>query len=642
VSGEAGGGADQARGFAGRRVAAPCLALLAFLLFARALSGGFVLDDTRLVRDNALLRDPAGLHSLLTSDYWAPFAASGLYRPAVTFSYALNAWLGGAGPAGYHAVNAALHALNSLLVLALLRRLASGPGVATAGAFLFAAHAVHVEAVANIAGRSELLCAAFFLGSLLCHAAAREAAAGRRAGPRLASLALYVLALLSKESAIALPLAALLLDLGAAPRAQAGAVAEPGAGRLRAGRLRELAGPYAALLVVTAACVALRLAVLGDAPLPAPARLDNPLAELGAPLRALNALAVLQRYAGLLLFPLRLAYDHSHAQIPLLTSFLEPRALGVLGLAAAESGLALWCWRRARPAGIGLALLAVTLLPASNLLVPIGTILAERLLYLPSVGFCLFAAEALRGAAARLPAREKARSAVFAGAVAALVALHGARSWVRIGDWQSEDRLFLADLAASPGSARVQLNAGIAVQRLGDHPRALAHFARALEIEPAWQLARLDAATSLVALGRAPEAIAIYRAELELAPGDPEIALDLGTLFEALGQQARAREVYEAALRANPDSPRLANNLGFLLVDGGLEVERGTRLIEGAVAWAPDDPDLLDSLGWAYLRQGRTREALAPLRRSLALDATGPSSAERRAHLEAAEAAALE
>ncbi len=633
MTGEAGSLEAPARSAAAHRATAACLALFAFLLFARTLAGGFALDDTRLVRDNAWLRDPARLPELLVSDYWAPFARSGLWRPVVTLSYAGNFWLGGAEPWGYHALNAALHAGVAVLVLALLRRLASGPGTALAGAFLFAAHAVHSEAVANVAGRAELLCAAFFLGSLLCHAAAREAAPGRRSGPRLASLALYGLALLSKESALTLLLAAPLLDLAGPARPGA----PPGARKLRA-----LLGPLAGLLAVTAVWAAARLWVLGDAPLPAPARLDNPLADLSAPLRALNALAVLQRYAWLLAFPLRLSYDYSHAQIPLLASFLEPRALAVLGLAAGELLLLLFCYRRARPAFLGLAFGAATLSAASNLLVPIGTILGERLLYLPSAGFCLFAAEALRAAAVRLPVGPRGRRVAFAGAMAALVALHGARAFVRSGDWQSEERLYQADLGTSPRSARVQQNAGFAAQKRGDHPRALEHFARALEIEPRYQLARLNAAISLAALGRSEEAVAIYRAELAQAPGDAELALDLGTLFEALGRPEAAREVYEEALRQSPGSPRIANNLGFLLVEGGGDVARGTRLIEGALALLPDDPDLLDSLGWAYHRQGRAREALVPLRRSLALDATGPTSALRRAHLMAAEAAARE
>jgi Tfp pilus assembly protein PilF len=641
VSGEAGTACARARGVAGGRAAAPGLALFAFLLFARTLGAGFALDDTRLIRDRPGLRDPARLPELLLSDYWAPFAESGLWRPVATLSYAGNAWLFGGEPWGYHALNAALHALDAVLVLALLRRLASGPGAALAGAFLFAAHAVHTEAVANVAGRAELLCAAFFLGSLLCHARAREAAPGRRAGPRLASLALYGLALLSKESALTLLLAAPLLDLAGPAPGRAAQAGQPGSPP-RPGKLRTLLAPWAGLLLVTAAWAAARLAVLGAAPLPAPARLDNPLVELDAPLRGLNALAVLQRYAWLLIFPLRLSYDRSHAQIPLLASFLEPRALAVLGLAAGELFLLLLCYRRARPTFLGLAFLAATLSAASNLLLPIGTILAERLLYLPSAGFCLFAAEALRAAAARLPLRPPARRAAFAGALALLVALHGARAFARAGTWQSEERLFLTDLEASPRSARVQLNAGFAFQRRGDHARALEHFARALAIEPRYRLARLDAAVSLAALGRADEAIAIYRAELALAPGDPEVALDLGTLYQALGQPEAAREVYEEALRRSPRSPRIANNLGFLLVEAGREVERGTRLIEEAVALLPDDPDLLDSLGWAYHRQGRAREALAPLRRSLALDATGPTSAERRAHLAEAEAAARE
>ena len=143
------------RPVAARRGVLPLtLVLFAGLLYAGSARNGFVLDDGALVRDNPLIRSLAGIPTLFASDYWEPEAKVGLYRPLVTTSYALNYALGAREPMGYHLANVGLHALVSLLVWVLYLRLGSGAAIAATAAFLFAAHAVHTEAVANVVGRA--------------------------------------------------------------------------------------------------------------------------------------------------------------------------------------------------------------------------------------------------------------------------------------------------------------------------------------------------------------------------------------------------------------------------------------------------------------------------------------------------------
>jgi hypothetical protein len=163
-----------------RSTAARWLPLAVFvfsaLLFADSARNGFAMDDRPLVVNNPLIRDLRGVPELFRLDYWAPDQRSGLYRPLVTTSYAIDWALGGEDPIGYHLVNVGLHAANAALVAAvLLAAIANLPLSATA-AFLFAAHAVHTEAVANVAGgRPELLAAFFALLSLRLYLARRGA-----------------------------------------------------------------------------------------------------------------------------------------------------------------------------------------------------------------------------------------------------------------------------------------------------------------------------------------------------------------------------------------------------------------------------------------------------------------------------------
>jgi tetratricopeptide (TPR) repeat protein len=327
---------------------------------------------------------------------------------------------------------------------------------------------------------------------------------------------------LCKESAIALPLVMLLYDWLWR--------------REHPLSTRRNAALAASLLAVALGYLALRSFALEGSPLPVPSRMDNPLVELALPLRVLNALAVAQRYLGLLLFPAVLRYDYSLAQIPLLVSFREPMALLVLFACALELCATIWIARRSRLAAFGLGLSLASFAVVSNLAIPIGTILGERLLYFPSVGFCLLVAlgleRLLRSHPRALPA-----------ALALLVALNAARAAVRTSEWKSEERLYLADLPRSPNSARVQINAGFAEQLRGDHARALQHFDRALEIEPSFRDAYRNAGISLFMLGDYEQAIRVFRDELTRSPDDRELMRYLARALQRLGRHQEAAQV---------------------------------------------------------------------------------------------------
>jgi len=581
------------------------ISLFAFAaaVFANSVANDFVLDDRIILLKNPDLRSLAGIPRLFAADYWHPYTKAGLYRPLVTASYALNHWVGGVDPVGYHALNVALHALASLLVWALFRRLPVSPPVALGGAFLFAAHAVHTEAVAGVVGRAELLCAVFFLGALLGSIDAGPAGTSKGRRRRAVSLALYASALLSKENAVTLPAVLLLHDLVYARLREQRLV--PRLGRLLRDRLATRYAPY---LLLTAAYLAVRHLVLaGGEPVNQLSVIDNPLVSLDLAPRLLNALAVAWRYVGLLLFPLDLSYDYSYDQIEMLRSVADPRALGALAASAAVFALFVWTWLRWRDLFYALGFFAITFSLASNLVVVIGTILGERLLYLPSVGFCLGVTLLLEGACRALLSPRAARAA-FAGLLVAAVGLHAARAVVRSADWRSEYRLFLHDLQVAPRSAKVQGNAGLV---LLEHQQ--------LE-----------------------EAIVPLRRATEIAPDRQRFHSELGDALLLVGRESEAIAAYEKAVRLPGASPSARNNLGFLLVERGLDPDRGLALIEQAVALEPASPQFLDSLGWTYYRRGRLREARELIAKSLALEASGASGDARRAHLREVERALAE
>ena len=569
------------------------VALFATLLYSNTARNGFVLDDTSLVLENRAIRSLGTLPSVFTSDYWEHEIRSGLYRPLTTLSYSFNYLSTAAEPAPYHWVNIALHAANSLLVLLLFRRVAARELTAAVGAFFFAAHAIHTEAVANIAGRSELLCTFFFLSSLVAYIAARVHP--RPAALYATSLAAYLAALLCKENAVTLLGVIVLYDLlfrGSTPQPLLPRLAR----LLRHHGLRL----YGGFVATTVFYLGVRWLVLGGGPAVHLSHLDNPLTGLAAPWRILTALQVAFRYLGLLVFPLHLSYDYSYNQIPLLTSLIDPRSLLVLGLSAVAAGALVWSYRASKAVFFALGFGVITFSIVSNLVLPIGTIMAERLLYLPSVGFSLAVALVGRALCVRLPLSPRRAAAVFGAGLGLVVALNGWRSVVRNGDWVSDEVLLVRDLEVSPGSAKVQYNAGVIFYGEQRYGEAVERLKTAVRIEPEYPDAQIELGHALVGAGRKEEAMAVY---------DHVVA------------------------RGWVDG-QAYNNFGYHLVEEGIDLERGVLLLEQAVQTQPENPHFLDSLGWAYYKAGRLQEAYEHIARSLAIEDTGASGQARRAHLE--------
>jgi tetratricopeptide (TPR) repeat protein len=568
------------------------VALLASLVFANTLGNGFTLDDVPLVRDNPRIAELERIPELFTSEYWAHYEPdSGLYRPAVLASFALGRRLHGPEAWGYHLGNLLLHAANSVLVLLLYRRLTGHGTTALAAAGLFAVHAVHTEAVAPLSGRAELLCTFFFLVALLAHAGAGRSDRPLRA--HVLSLGAFALALLSKETAITFLGVVLLQDA-----VQTDAEAPPRPATRRGRRPAHYAVPYVGFLAVAGLYLAVRFLWLDvAAPGATTTRLDNPLLHLEMPWSRINALLVAHRYLGLLVLPVHLAYDYSLAQIRLIEDLSDPRAW--LVLAGGILVVCIWVrsWRWSRPLFFALGFGLITFSVVSNLVVGIGTIMAERLLYLPSVGFCLALVLGARLVAERGVACAPRRRRILAAGLVALLAFHAARTLDRNRDWADDATLMLHDLAVSPRSAKVRANA----------------------------------ASVYIEQGRLDEAVAELRVATATFPEAARYHALLGNALLSLGREDEAIAAFEQAVARRTGEAWAWNNLGYLLVERGVDVERGIRLIAVAVELRPDEPAFLDSLGWAYFEVGRPEEALPLVARAVELE----PNPTRREHLAA-------
>jgi tetratricopeptide (TPR) repeat protein len=467
--------------------------LIGILLAAVALAYGnilpnqFTMDDGLYVLSNSQVTEPS-MRALLSTNQ-----ITNTFRPVTYATMALNWALGGPEPTGFHLLNLLLHAGVVWLLYLLLQEIfgesSRGKTVAFAAALLFAVHPIHTEAVASVPGRAEILAAGFLLAAWILHLRNRE----------IPALFCFALALLSKESAVAFLPLVLLGDYAT--------------GRWKP-RLR-----YAWIIGTTLAYLGLLWKMQGGRfGLARISLMDNPLAHLSPVWRILNALRVAWKYVGLHFYPAVLSCDYSYNQIPMYRDLRHtlPAAL------AAVAVIALWMWalrkRRtgwALAGGIYLAAFATT----ANILVPTGTIMGERLAYLPSVGFCLLLALAFTWLVER--------QQTLAWGVLAVVSLAlTARTVVRNTDWKNNLALYSSAVRAVPNSSKMHSNLGGEYMMRDQFDLARREYQIALRINP-----------------EAPDALSSY-GQLEFRQGNYQAA---GALMEkALFMSGRDNPYYDS------------------------------------------------------------------------------------------------
>lgn len=628
------------------------VALLALLAGSTSLTNDFAYDDNVIVQENPLVTDPGRIGEIFRTPYWGTRAGGGLYRPMAILSYALDHRLHGGAPFGYHLVNVLAHLLVSLLVtLVALEALPRGPA-ALAGMF-FAVHPIHTEAVANVVGRAEILAA---LGSLAAWWLYQ-----RRDGPawprRLLAAAALAFGLFSKEVAIALPPLLLFWDL--------------------VRRRRPDWSALALQFAVVGIYLAFRIEVLGALGNPKELvlyRVNNVIGSQPWLPGLWTALGVFGRYAVLLVCPWRLSADYSYPMITGAGPFEPWSWMGLLVLAGsivlfvrALRAMAAGPEGRpddgvARATALGLTLFGGTFFLVSNFTIRIGTVMAERLLYLPSAGVCLL----LAAAGWRLWLRSGAGGRRRLAGLAALLIVAGAgRSMARNLDWKDGRTLAVATLKTSPRSARAQFNMA---PRLGEQRRweeALTYVRRAIELDSTYTEAWTNQGGYLIKLGRYNEAREALKGSLRLEPegkvallalgaleieaGRPrdaipplekasqvdsttsEIFYDLALARAAAGDTAGAIADYRAAARLKPGDADTHNNLAWLLcLSGGPALPEAIEEAHRAIALRSDGSNW-DTLAEALYRSGRPGEARAAWEKALALGA--PNSPQIRMRL---------
>ena len=366
---------------------------------------------------------------------------------------------------------------------------------------------------------------------------------------------------------------------------------------------------------------------------------DNPLLRAGFWTARLTAVKVIGKYLGLFLWPAHLSADYSYNAVPVFgwhpTEWEDAKALIALAVCLGGAALAARWYRTRKPLFFFLAWFFVALLPTSNLAILIGSIMAERFVYLPSIGLagCLIAAcYTLRGQLMRRWPMAVRRSGWIALGVLCL--LGSARTYARNFDWYDELSLWTSGVSACPESAKMRLNLGFALWKLpGRLPDAVEQFEAAVRIDPDFADAHDNLGYALAKLpGRLPDAIAQFEAALRINPDFVSAHINLGNAFSQLpGRLPDAIAQFEAVVRIDPDFAPGHNMLGIALAKTPGRLPDAVAQFEAAARIDPTLADAHNNLGTALLQMpGRLPDAIAQFEATVRIH---PDSAEAHNNL---------
>ena len=505
--------------------AALLVLIVAVGTFANSVLNGFAYDDNTIIVGHPVVTE-GGVVDALTSPFWPEVVdGAGLYRPVTLSSFALEWRLWNGHPAGFHLVNVAVHGAVSLMVFFLILEM-SATLPALVGGALFAAHPVHSEAVANVVGRAELYSALFVLGACLLFWKGRRLSPSGRAARLLGIGALYIMGLGSKEMAATLPALLVLLALVRNHDVRA------------TDRVRADLPVFLLTGALLAAFLGVRFLVLGSVSgdVPAPA-----LVGLSAGQRILTSLAVWPQYFRLLVFPLDLAADYAPAVLFPALSWGPDVVVGLFMILCAAAA-AIFLWSRERLVAVGIVWFAIAVLPVTNLLIPTGVLLAERTLYLPSVGLAFVAAGVVSWTV-----RERRKSLgmllVAAGVVCGAFTV---RTALRNPSWMSTFTMLTTLGEEHPESFRAIRARAQGLDIVGEYEEADRHYDTALELVPEEYSLLVEVARFYGRGERWAEAEALLVHAIELFPTHP-VAWQV--LSEQRLLQGRGREGHGIALQ---------------------------------------------------------------------------------------------
>jgi tetratricopeptide (TPR) repeat protein len=590
-------------------------ALLA--VYGQVYTHGFVeFDDPGYVTDNPVVRRGltlAGVRWAFTTGHM------GSWHPLTWLSHLLDVQLFGLNAGAHHLVSVALHLANTLLLLAVWRRMTRALWPSFAVAALFALHPLRVESVAWISERKDVLSTLFWFLTLWAYARYVEARSPRWYA---AMLAFFVLGLMAKPMLVTVPFVLLLLDFW-----PLGRIAFPGSGSRVSGprfspappvsRKPANSGPRTRDPGLGSAVFVEKLPLFAIAGLFSAVTYVTQLqsgavtavGSLPIDVRVANALVAYVRYLAMTVWPVDLAVLYPYdTNLPLWQPAGASLAIGVVSLVVLRGA------RRHPYALVGWLWYLGTLVPVIGLVQIGNQALADRYTYVPLIGVFLILAWGGQSLLTRWRIPPPAVRAVVSLAIGAYAAV----AWAQVRLWKDGETLLSHTTRVTRANAVAHNNLGVALTAQDRIDAALEQYLEAVRINPDYADAHNNLGNALRAKGRVAEAIEHYEQALRLNASFPDAHYNLGISLAQTGRLEEAIGQYREALRLKPEYPEAHNNLGNALADAG-RFDEAIEHYREALRIEPEFAEAHYNLGIALRQAGRLEEAIEHYRQALGL-----------------------
>lgn len=605
------------------------ISVVTLVAYWNSLPGEFVYDDNVVIVDRVEIQSLHSIPTLFKQSYWGPGRGSfGAYRPLTNVSFALNYAVSGMNPTGYHVVNIFLHGVNAILIYALVLAYLENWSAALITGVFFAIHPIHTEAVSAIAGRPEVLAATFCLSAWLAYRFRTESLRFY-----WYAVILYFLALFTKESSIALLGALILVDVYQV---------WPYAWRTR---WKSLLVGYAGFLIPIGLYLGARILVLaeigvtGDESFFKDATWSTRLLTMGY-----GFVKMIQ----LLAWPAHLAADYDFSQIPL-THMLTLKAGLSLALVGGLLVAGVILFQYEKITSFAIFFFFGTTLLVSNLIFPIGILIAERTLYFPSISICLIA-----GAILAESIRRAGMWRLVAACLCGVLIIGGiVRTMIRNLDWRDSMGFGTALIRDAPynpkgylvmglyylsqhrnAEAEVVLKKGIPLDltraslrnvlvdiylREDRLEEAQAEITEIFKINPYSPHGRRNLARLLVRQHKDQAAVAAYRETMTMVPILAENHHEFAVLLSKTGDLKGAETEFLRAIELRPTFVEAYLNLGLTYRSLG-KLDQAILCLKETIRLSPKNDTAYALIGQIWLRQSRLDEAIHAFQQALALN----------------------
>ncbi|CAG2160236.1 unnamed protein product [Oppiella nova] len=617
------------------------LVMVCCICYWPSMWGQLVFDDRPAIIDNKDLRPNTPLYRLFQNDFWGtPLhkeQSHRSYRPLTTLTFRWNFSIHGLNPMGYHIINIALHSLVCILFYNYSRLLFCDSMTSLITSLLFAVHSIHTECVASIVGRAELLSAIFYLSALLIWISQKY----KMKYKLLLSVIFSWFGFLCKEQSLTALIICAIHELisrrhlpikenKVIPKASLNSIIVR-VGNIKRSQIvwRKIVKNIFILLTAFMSALIFRLYLMGNK-FPKFNRFDNPASYSGAPTKQLTYSYLIAFNSWLLLFPCDLSCDWTHASIPLVSNLLDPRIWTIGAFFAILFSLLFYALIKSEDHRLFLVLTLaiVPFIPSSNIFFPTGFVVAERVLYLPSIGFVLLIGMGVK----KMLDSWESHSTGIKTVIGLLLIVHTVKTYRRCNEWNNEYSLYTSGLKVNPMNTKLLNNLGRLHERDGSYDVAINYFREAVRIEPSDVRGHLNLGNILLKTNNSKEAEMAYRTATHLLEESANTyhqisSMHLTALFRLSQLISRDPHRTQEAFLSRRQVLALKSDFKPMFeswtqelrssANGGIEA---AVMLAEALQYESTEPDVLYNLAIVVNESGSAQKALELLDRALSVD----------------------